>query len=51
LGSKDEVIVSNKKKLELVNEEEDNKIKTMVDQLRKECEIQNKDYEQRKSAI
>ncbi len=51
LGDTDQSILANKKKLELINDEEDAKINEMVDQAKKASEKANKDYEQRKAAI
>jgi hypothetical protein len=51
LGGTDQAILALKKKLELINDEEDAKINAMIDQFKKASEKQNKEYEQRKAAI
>ena len=51
LGGTDQAILALKKKLELINDEEDAKINAMIDQFKKTSEKQNKEYEQRKAAI
>lgn len=51
LSDTDQSILANKKKLELIGDEEDAKINAMVDQFKKASDKSNKDYEQRKAAI
>jgi hypothetical protein len=51
LGDNDEAIIANKKKLELINEEEDAKVNSMINQFKSQSEKKTKEYEQRKAAI